>query len=184
MKTDVDYPFESIEWFDYEGEDDGDFSKFIMEEYFLTDVTPALQFAEVVDIEPYSDIDMVKNGIVVTKAGRLGEIATKLPVGILMAWTEFFFKGYYDDESEVDLERIFYIDNSNNNVIVALPKSETLKIPKEKLLERAFTFRTYESIKDIDVSLYDTVNKYNAFFYNDDDLVLRDDFKKEALGRL
>ena len=181
IETEIDYPFQNIDW-ECEDCDMVDCYGKLMKEYFLADITPALQYAEVVRISPYSDLDMERNGMTITTAGRLGEMASNLPIGLLSAWTEFFFKGYYDDNSDVDLERTFYLNDDGESVIVAVPKSETLKIPKEKVLEKAYDVKIYKSLKDADVGVVEAVEKYSAEFYNSNYMRLKTDFKKRAVG--
>ena len=84
----------------------------------------------------------------------------------------------------MDLERTFYLNAEDERVLVAVPKSETLKILKEKVLEKAFDVKIYKSIKDVDVSLVDAVEKYNAHFYNQSYMRLKSDFKRKAVGAL
>lgn len=187
VETDVDYPFWGIDFNDSDCDDCNflpSIYKKLMEEYFLDGLSPAMQYAEVTGVIPFSDLDMDKNGIVSAKSGKLGEMGSKIPIGVASAWAEFFFKGYFDDDSEVDLERIFYINDEDERVLVTVPKNETLKIPKEKVLEKAFDTKIYKSLKDADVSLVDAVEKYSAHFYNQRYMRLRSDFKRKAVGVL
>ena len=69
-------------------------------------------------------------------------------------------------------------------MIVAVPKSETLKIPKDKVLEKAYDVKIYKSLKDAEVGIVEAVEKYGAEFYNSNYMRLKTDFKKKTLQAL